>query len=77
MTKEHIKENLTNYRNTQTHLWTAMLVTLSGSFALLQSSHSFLGKTAAVIGFLISFLIFYFYLNLDELIKNLTNDLEG
>jgi len=76
MPKVLLKEQIANYRNTQSHLWTAMLVTISGSFALWQSSHSISGKSVAIIGILISFLIFYCYLNLDDFVKNLTKRLE-
>jgi len=76
MSKECVKESIANYRNTQTHLWTAMLVTISGSFALLQFFNATLNKILSISGFIIFFLLFNVYLNLDEIIKNLTNKLE-
>ncbi|HBG48688.1 MAG TPA: hypothetical protein DDW90_04150 [Cyanobacteria bacterium UBA9971] len=76
MPKVRLKEQIANYRNTQTHLWTAMMVTISGSLALLQFFNTTLNKILSTSGFILFFVLFNFYLNLDEIVKNLTEKLE-
>lgn len=76
MPKVRLKEQIANYRNTQTHLWTAMMVTISGSFALLQFFNTTLNKILSILGFIIFFLLLNFYLNLNELVIKLTKKLE-
>lgn len=76
MNKDQIKENLTNLRSTQNHLWTGMLVTLSGSLSLLQSFDQLLSKILCILG--VMFFIFFLnlYLNRNDLIEKLTKKLE-
>ena len=76
MPKVLLKEQIANYRNTQSHLWTAMMVTISGSFALLQFFNTTLNKILSILGFIIFFLLLNFYLNLNELVIKLTKKLE-
>ena len=76
MSKDQLKEIIANHRNTQTHLWTAMLVTMSGSLTLLQFLNTNLNKVLVGIGFLLFFSLLNFYLNLNELIINLIKKLE-
>lgn len=76
MSKERLKEKLTNLRNIQTHLWTAMLVTISGSFALLQSFNSLLNKFLVVIGIVFFFFLLNAYLYKNEIIEKLIKKLE-
>lgn len=76
MEKERLKEKLANYRNVQTHLWTAMLVTISGSLALLQSFNNLLNKFLVVIGIAIFFFLLNGYLNKNEIIEKLIKKLE-
>lgn len=76
MAKERIKEIIAHHRNTQTHLWTAMLVTLSGNLTLLQFLNSILNKFLFGVGVLMSIFLFYVYLNKNEAIINLIKKLE-
>ena len=76
MTKEHLKEIIAHHRNTQTHLWTAMLVTISGSLTLLQYSKTISNITLASAGFIFFFLLFNIYLHKNEIILNLIKNLE-
>jgi len=76
MAKERLKENLANLRNVQTHLWTAMLVTISGSFALLQSFDNLLNRFLIVIGIALFFFLLNAYLNKNEIIENTIKKLE-
>lgn len=76
MNKESIKENLISLRNVQTHAWTAMLVTISGTLSLLWTFKFLFTKILFILG--IMFFIFFMnlYLNKNENIRDLTQKLE-
>ena len=77
MNKESIKENLINLRNVQTHTWTAMLVTISGSFTLLQDFHKLFNVVFSIAGFLFFLFLLNVYLNREEIINKFTEKLEN
>ena len=74
--KEKIKEELANLRNNQTHTWTAMVVTISGSLTLLQSFEKFMNKILFGVGTLFFILFLYIYLNRNEFIENIIEKIE-
>ncbi|OGI01250.1 MAG: hypothetical protein A2Y25_01830 [Candidatus Melainabacteria bacterium GWF2_37_15] len=74
--KEKIKEKLANLRNNQTHTWTAMLVTISGSLTLLQSLEKFMNKILFSIGILLFIILLYIYLNRNEFIEKIIQKIE-
>jgi len=76
MNKESIKENLLNLRNVQTHTWTAMLVTISGTLTLLWTFELLLSKILFILGIMFFAFFINLYFNKDENIRNLTQKLE-
>lgn len=76
MKKDQIKETLSNLRNLQTHTWTAMLVTISGSLTLLQSFDKSLSKILSIVGFLFFLFLLNVYLNRNERITKITQKME-
>ncbi len=76
MNKEEIKETLKNHRNIQTHLWTGMLVTISGTLSLLQNFDGWLNKVLFIIGNLLFIFLFSIYLDKNEQILKLTRKME-
>ncbi len=76
MNKDQLKETLKNHRNTQTHLWTGMLVTISGTLVMLQSFEVFLNKILFITGILSFIFLFGVYLNKNEQIIKLTKKLK-
>ncbi|GEM_PF-5557645 len=76
MAKERLKEKIANLRNVQTHLWTAMLVTISGSLTLLQSFDTILNKILCIAGFLLFFFLLDAYLSKNKYLKELIQKVE-
>ncbi|EKE02091.1 MAG: hypothetical protein ACD_20C00428G0002 [uncultured bacterium] len=76
MSKDKIKENLANLRTVQTHIWTALLVTISGTLTLLQSFDKILSKILFTSGILFFLFLLNVYLNRNETINKLTQKME-
>jgi diacylglycerol kinase len=75
MDKEKKKEYLAHQRNIQTHLWTAMLVTISGTLSLLQHIN-IINIVLLCFGVLIFGAALTVYLNKNESIEKLIRLME-
>lgn len=63
MKKETLKELIATQRNIQTHIWTACMITIGGSLALVFHLNSVTDKIMCLCGFALFGFLFNVYLN--------------
>ncbi len=76
MNKDRIKERLAHIRNIQTHTWSGMLVSAAGSFGLFWTVDTLLARIFFVVGILLFAWLLSVYLNRNEAIENIIQQLE-
>jgi hypothetical protein len=71
-----VEKKIDHQRDMKNNIWTALIVTISGTISLIVSSINFLKILFIIIGILLILFFIHGYFNKQESIENLINKLE-